>query len=71
MQTKEQILEKHFISDGPLDHDPILSAMDEYAKPAVDALKEIIKMSNAGKILSHIDSSIATVAKEAIKQYNQ
>lgn len=38
---------------------------------ALDALDEIIDMSNAGKTLSHIDSHVAQRARTALQSWNQ
>lgn len=45
------------------------TAENSRAKVLVDALEEIIKMSNAGKTLSHIDSHVAAKARKAIEQW--
>jgi hypothetical protein len=42
----------------------------ERSQKLIAALEEIIKMSNAGKTLSHVDSHVAAYARKALAEYN-
>ena len=46
-----------------------LAELVDKVQVLVDALEEIIKMSNAGKTLSHIDSHVAAKARKTLEQW--
>lgn len=73
--TKEQIIERitKEKTGTSYSNECILLAMDEFAaiqnKVLIDAINQMIKESNAGKSLPHIDSSVAKIGRDALASY--